>query len=439
MQNRFSESREQAIEKLNKLFNSSESSSTQILRKELEIKISEEFEEEKNVYIGTGEKRAKHYRHLLKLNPHLINKRKRTLLQQYNAILDEEAQALEEQAQRESLLYSLPKEFLDDTNHLSGLVTTAAIAILTIGSATQAGLLVSAKTASDAVSSILDYALPIVLVSMAIGGITQSIEAMCDNKTEAQGITIAEGLIRSGLSSTAFASAPHIGLLALPPFALPLLFLGIILAGVIKEEAQLLSVRKKMTALEANIKTNQEALNERITHIGKKFNLENDITKDNIIRKDPEAIRLATIIARDQKELSVLQIKEESLVKSRNITLAVGLISIGLLIAAAAFPPLSLGAAILTTLGLAVFFGLSRYINHHKLETNNKVQEAKHKSLKQTEVLEIALKNKDRENINKPKTVSIFETVSYLFSKKKATPAVTNTKNNDYTPLPGGF
>jgi hypothetical protein len=215
----------------------------------------------------------------------------------------------------------------------------------------------------------LQYAFPAVLAITVLGGVIDTTKAILDSKTERRALSIAESLSRTGLGLTAFAIS--MGWFVTSPFAIPLIFLVITGGLIAKEQTLLKDTQKKIAFLEKEIKKDTDLLNQRID----KLNNYNDVNNDAKIH------RLAVQIAENQQKLEVQRIQEKNFRQSRNALLIGGLASVTLLLVSAAFPPLSITALALISVGLGLFFAVNRYVTRVKTKAAKDTQQINDKSL----------------------------------------------------------
>jgi hypothetical protein len=410
--------RQEALAELKKSFDRSEFPGGTI-KQAIEIEIRDKIDE-------LGEAYAPLYSNYLRL---LKNNKAKFNLQNYNQLKSEYKTAFEQDAREKKIandkklemevkinrvFFDTPRSTADDVEAIMsastrvGIFTLAASAavnaIVTIAMdiATSAGVLQSnmaiASSILDVTTKIVGYVMPAVLVSIAYEGLSDSFKALTDENTDARGFSIVEGFLKTGLASAGL--AVFMGALSVP---MPLLFMGIVLGGVAKSQAVLGSIRENMVELSVAIDKDKTALWNRINELKEEKIIVNE---DNIVMK------LSTRIAENEKKLQIQKIKEESAVHSRDKLLVIGVLSISLLIAAAACPPLSVGMVVLTAIGMGIFLALNRYLNSHAKATQKKIENVESRNPKEV-IAEVAANKPLKTTVNK--TEGYFEKTYSFF------------------------
>jgi hypothetical protein len=435
------QSRQEHIMELMELFHSSQSP-TQIKKKALEIEISDTFftKEAKGMhYIPSNND----YMPFLKAHYDRSNKEHYRLKKEYK---DAFYKAKKEEEEVHWLLLYLRdafdtwENFVNSSNEMLifglFLSSTISTSVLITEKALEFGGFSSPSWLSMAVdysNTALGYAtvlLPIVLFSMVFSGINDPLKALFDEKTEARGFTIFEGFFKAGLAIEGLRMA--MGALTAPAFAMPLIFIGIILAGAAKEHALLNSARDQIIELEREIKSDKGKLQNLI-------NLKYTQGGYEAAKQDPRVIFLSTRIAENQKKLAINQVKEKSLVESRDRLLAIGLVSVAFLVASALCPPLSATAIVLSVIGMTLFLGLNRHLRRLKVETKAEIEKIEKKPLAPEDVLHDVFRQGEafKKVIPTKMTPNIIESGYSYFASKFKKSNQPEEKKEHYTHFSG--
>ncbi|MBV8802553.1 MAG: hypothetical protein JO131_06255 [Gammaproteobacteria bacterium] len=226
------------------------------------------------------------------------------------------------------------------------------------------------------------------------------------------------------------------GVVAGGSVAIPFLFLGIILAGVLKENELLKSVKKDITNLNNSIRHDEELLKYRIDTL--RDALKKDLGEkatpkmvEEAIKNDPRAMYLALKISENQQKLQIRQAEEKSLQKTRSLMLYMGALSVGMLIASTFFPPASIAFAALGLAGLACFLLMNRLVAHEKQALNEEIKAIKTRPLATEQVLNTALGIKTVKPVFVPAPKTSYWTSVCSIFKKESKPIVNASHAKD--------
>lgn len=313
----------------------------------------------------------------------------RRILQEYN---DAQEEFKKEQVKSK---FNALKQIGNGTEKINGYLHFSSIAALLFGSSAALAFSAGAQSA-NILSTILDYvefAFPIALGTLILGGMMDLVDlaarAYLFNENIDRAViasTLIDGYAKMVLGSIALAMKFGVILAGSTGIGIPFMFLGVVMAGALKENELLKSVIKDIenlkSGLKITIKKDQAFLKQRISQLG---------GDEKAVKNDPRAMYLALKISENQQKLQIKEAEKKSLEKTSSLMFYMGGAAVGLLIISTLFPPASIVSAAIGVVGLLCFLLMNRLVASEKKALKEEIKTIKAAPLATERVLNTAL------------------------------------------------